>query len=183
MTLISRNGMQKYSFLCTNPTFHSTVTSHPLRCCILAYSNMLLPLLLLLDSTLGIQGACAAMLEQHSNIIHNAVPSACQTATTTTVAGLGQRSLRELLWSCFIAIAVSSVVSIHPNVPPRDAKTQSSHGTFKRIVLILWTLAAPEIVMLWAMRQWIGAKRIAEEFKGAYQCLFPCINATMCPCV
>ncbi|KAF4616926.1 hypothetical protein D9613_008561 [Agrocybe pediades] len=66
-----------------------------------------------------------------------------------------------------MAIAISSVVSIHPNVPSRDAKTGSSNGTLKRVVLILWTLVAPEIVILWALRQWIGARRLAEEFKGS----------------
>lgn len=33
---------------------------------------------------------------------------------------------------------------------------------------LFWSLIAPEIVMLWAMRQWVGARKVEKKYRGEY---------------
>ena len=71
----------------------------------------------------------------------------------------------EIIWSCISTLFICTWVSIHPNIPPRDEGHLCS--LWRRIKLMLWTLLVPELILLWAIRQWLAARFIAELFKGA----------------
>ncbi|KAJ7059111.1 hypothetical protein C8F01DRAFT_273735 [Mycena amicta] len=72
------------------------------------------------------------------------------------------RALPSLLWSCLVTISACVWVSVHPNVPP------ASTGRFKfwrrhRIRLSLVGLLAPELIVGFAARQCLAARRLARE--------------------
>ncbi|KDR79429.1 hypothetical protein GALMADRAFT_1240173 [Galerina marginata CBS 339.88] len=76
-----------------------------------------------------------------------------------------QRSIWDILWSCLATIFACTWVSIHPNIPPPNEKWWM--GPLRRLELMTWAILAPELMILWAMRQWIGARKLANEWSGA----------------
>ncbi|KAF8801596.1 hypothetical protein BYT27DRAFT_7235694 [Phlegmacium glaucopus] len=74
-----------------------------------------------------------------------------------------QRSIWDIIWSCLATIFACSWVSIHPNIP--GPKEKSWRITLRRVGYMFWTILAPELVIYWAMRQYFGARRIAERFR------------------
>jgi len=74
------------------------------------------------------------------------------------------RSEWSLIWSCLATLFACSWVAIHPNIP---APTDSKWRIFgRRLSMMLYTLLAPEIVIIWAGRQWYAADEIAQRNKG-----------------
>ena len=74
------------------------------------------------------------------------------------------RSTWDIVWSCFATIFLCAWVSVHPNIPPPGAKAWQVAMT--RLELMIWTILTPEMVIFWAMRQWYGARKLAELYKG-----------------
>ncbi|KAF8522628.1 hypothetical protein BU17DRAFT_44502 [Hysterangium stoloniferum] len=72
------------------------------------------------------------------------------------------RSAADIVCSCLTTILACSWVSVHPNIPSPD----DSWWTIgkQRLKIMFWALIAPELVLIWAMRQYYGAKRISEQF-------------------
>jgi len=79
-------------------------------------------------------------------------------------ACVAQRSLWDILWSCLATIFACSWVSVHPNMPQRGESPIMI--TLRRLELMLWTIIAPELIVAWAIRQWIGARELAKEYNG-----------------
>lgn len=84
------------------------------------------------------------------------------TITTCTT----QRSLYDIVWSSFATIFVCCWVSIHPNMPSWKDTDRFIVG--RRLELLGWGLLAPELLVLWAMRQWYGARALANRYKGKF---------------
>ena len=57
-----------------------------------------------------------------------------------------------------------SWVSVHPNVPGKDDNDLII--AMRRAKIMFWALVAPECVIVWAARQYFGAKRIERKYKG-----------------
>ena len=73
------------------------------------------------------------------------------------------RSRFNIIWNCWTIIFICTWVSIHPNIPsPREKPLPA---LWRRAKLMLWALIVPELILAWAIRQWIAAKMIEEEFK------------------
>jgi hypothetical protein len=74
------------------------------------------------------------------------------------------RTIWNIIWSSLVTLFACIWLSIHPNIPA----PQDSWGT--RIVRRVWMMAlaliAPELVVGWAARQWIHARKIAKENDG-----------------
>ena len=72
-----------------------------------------------------------------------------------------QRSIWDILWSCFATIFACTWVSVHPNIPGHD------DGRWKifsnRAEIMLWTIMAPEWVIYWAMRERFAVREMAKE--------------------
>ncbi|KDR78848.1 hypothetical protein GALMADRAFT_118323 [Galerina marginata CBS 339.88] len=82
----------------------------------------------------------------------------------TTCLCPNRRSVWDILWSCLTTIFACSWISIHPNIPaPCEIWWKISR---RRLELMFWTLIAPELTILWAMRQWYGARSLAREYHG-----------------
>ncbi|ESK83067.1 hypothetical protein Moror_16931, partial [Moniliophthora roreri MCA 2997] len=75
----------------------------------------------------------------------------------------GCRTTTGILWSCLSVILICTWVAIHPNIP--HVGTHSAVVVYKNIQLMIIAILAPEIMILWAMRQWYSAKAIAKQFK------------------
>lgn len=68
-----------------------------------------------------------------------------------------------------MTIIACTWVAIHPNIPAlSDTRVEVA---LRRAGLMLCGLIAPEIIILWAMRQWYGAREIGQRHKG--MCLLP----------
>lgn len=91
-----------------------------------------------------------------------------------------QRSRFDILWSCLATIFACSWVSIHPNMPGPKAKWWKI--TLLRLELMFWALISPEVIILWAMRQWYYARRLARQYKGMrLVTLYICTNSQKFP--
>jgi hypothetical protein len=76
-------------------------------------------------------------------------------------AAVQTRSLWDLVYSCTATIIVCVWVSIHPNVPGRrDTGFQKLRA---RIWLMLISLIAPEVIVLFALRQRHMAARVCKR--------------------
>jgi len=51
-------------------------------------------------------------------------------------------------WSCILTVFICAWTSGHPNVPPQDGIARG----LARIKVTFWTIAAPELVLVWAVR-------------------------------
>ncbi|KAF8643507.1 hypothetical protein AX16_008999 [Volvariella volvacea WC 439] len=74
------------------------------------------------------------------------------------------RSLAELLYNCLGTIAICTYISIHPNMP--DRCDSFSKKMLLKFQTTIYALLAPEVVIVWAMKQNIVASRIAEHYKA-----------------
>ena len=95
----------------------------------------------------------------------HAIPLAESARLGTTCAC--HRSIWDILWSCLATIFACLWVSVHPNIPfPNEAGWRVF---LRRLELMLWALVAPELVTVWAFRQWLGARELENLYKGEVQ--------------
>ncbi|KAF9008033.1 hypothetical protein BDQ17DRAFT_1275967 [Cyathus striatus] len=74
-----------------------------------------------------------------------------------------QRSMTDIVWGCVSTVFLCTWLSIHMNAPaPRE---KSSKILWRRLKTMYWALVAPELVMLWAIRQYYGASHILKRYK------------------
>ena len=82
--------------------------------------------------------------------------------TPVCICPADQRTLWDILWSCLATIFACSWVSVHPNIP-----NESSWRIFlRRLELMFWAVVAPETIITWALRQWLGARHLEKLYKG-----------------
>ena len=87
------------------------------------------------------------------------------------------RTRFDIIWTCASTLFICTWVAIHPNIPPRDEGPVRS--LWRRIKLMLWTLLVPELVLIWAYKQWAAARYYGELFKGEIY-LFRCPSGSQC---
>ncbi|KIK59293.1 hypothetical protein GYMLUDRAFT_169914, partial [Collybiopsis luxurians FD-317 M1] len=74
------------------------------------------------------------------------------------------RTLSQILWSCIGVLVASTWVITHPNLPPPD---ESFWRTLNRKVgLMLVAFIAPEVMVLWAAREWISVRKLSKRFRA-----------------
>lgn len=75
------------------------------------------------------------------------------------------RTVLDIIWSCLATTFAVTWVSVHPNVPLLD---ETDFSVLKRrVFLMLLALIAPEILVLWAFKQWRGAREIKRIINRA----------------
>jgi hypothetical protein len=85
-------------------------------------------------------------------------------STSACICPADQRSVWDILWSCLATIFACSWVSVHPNIP---AFNESWWRIFlRRLELMFWAVIGPETIIAWALRQWLGARRLEKRYKG-----------------
>ena len=38
--------------------------------------------------------------------------------------------------------------------------------TLRRLALMFWAVIAPELILVWALRQWVGARKLERLYRG-----------------
>jgi hypothetical protein len=75
----------------------------------------------------------------------------------------GCRTLWQIVWSSLFTIFLCTWVSVHPNIPgPHEGWLRVA---LRRLGIMLAMLIAPEIIVSWAVRQRILARRLANQHK------------------
>ena len=77
-----------------------------------------------------------------------------------------QRSTWDIVWSCFATIFACSWVSVHPNVPGKEENGLLI--AIHRVKSMFWALIAPELVIIWAARQYFCAKGVQRKYAGRH---------------
>ncbi|KAF8581885.1 hypothetical protein K439DRAFT_1392285 [Ramaria rubella] len=89
--------------------------------------------------------------------VYQRAPSSCKDIDNC-------RTLWDIIWSCLATVLLCTWVAIHPNIPGLD------EGRFRialrRLGMFVVALIAPELVVAWAMRQWLAARKIAKQHRG-----------------
>ena len=85
-------------------------------------------------------------------------------STSGCICPADQRSIWDILWSCLATIFACSWVSVHPNIPGRNEAQWRI--LLCRLELMFWAIVAPELLILWAFRQWSGARHLEKLYKG-----------------
>lgn len=86
--------------------------------------------------------------------------------TTASTGACAGRSLWDILWSCLATTFACTWVSVHPNIPfLRETKASTTRW---RVYLMLVSLIAPEIMILWAFKQLQGALVIMRTVNCSY---------------
>ncbi|KAF8637194.1 hypothetical protein AX16_010853 [Volvariella volvacea WC 439] len=73
------------------------------------------------------------------------------------------RTIFDILYSCIGVILLCTYISMHHNIP--DQGDSWAKVTWMKIRTTIYALLAPEMVILWAIRQRIMAEKIAESNK------------------
>ncbi|KAF9542452.1 hypothetical protein CPC08DRAFT_598180, partial [Agrocybe pediades] len=85
----------------------------------------------------------------------------------TDTVDMCPRTRLEIIWTCLATIFAASWVSVHPNMPgPNMSQVKK---TLRRIEIMLWSIITPELIILWAIQQWYGAKIMENEFISKYR--------------
>ncbi|KAF5318120.1 hypothetical protein D9619_012245 [Psilocybe cf. subviscida] len=84
------------------------------------------------------------------------------------------RSVTDIIWSCLATVFACTWVSVHPNIPHPDATDWQIRR--HRALLMLCGLVAPELIVLWALRQWMSARYIVRQMKEGSVCGFTMVH-------
>ena len=84
--------------------------------------------------------------------------------TPACICPADQRTIWDILWSCIATIFACSWVSVHTNIP--SPNESSWRIFFRRLELMFWAVVAPEMIITWAFRQWLGARYLEKLYKG-----------------
>lgn len=75
------------------------------------------------------------------------------------------RTVLNILWSCLAITFACTWVSAHPNVPFKEEGKWTLLG--RRVYLMFFSILAPELMIMWAFKQWRGAVMIKETVNDA----------------
>ncbi|KAG6914158.1 hypothetical protein DXG01_002010 [Tephrocybe rancida] len=70
------------------------------------------------------------------------------------------RSISSIVWSCLTTIFACTWIAIHPNIPRSNERP-----IFRRLKIFVMALVAPELIVLWALRQWLSSRKLAHKYK------------------
>ncbi|KAF4616506.1 hypothetical protein D9613_008771 [Agrocybe pediades] len=100
------------------------------------------------------------------NQLPNRMTSSISPRDTATV-DMCPRTQLEIIWTCLATIFAASWIAVHPNMPgPNASKVKK---VLPRIEIMLWAIIVPEVIITWAVRQWLGAKAMEKEFITKYR--------------
>ncbi|KAG1731261.1 hypothetical protein EDB19DRAFT_1912560 [Suillus lakei] len=95
-----------------------------------------------------------------------AAPTTNSTATTSDSSEAPlfiTRTLWNIISSCVLTLFACIYSAIHPNIP--SSKDSALRILRRRLGIMLMALIAPELIVTWAMRQWISARQVTKQFK------------------
>ncbi|PBK95917.1 hypothetical protein ARMGADRAFT_963611 [Armillaria gallica] len=75
------------------------------------------------------------------------------------------RSAWDVVFSCIVTVFACTWLAVHPNVPGPDLKSRGwAFIGLHRLKLMVIAIVVPEVIIIWAFRQWIVASTISKHF-------------------
>ncbi|TFK63098.1 hypothetical protein BDN72DRAFT_337928 [Pluteus cervinus] len=74
------------------------------------------------------------------------------------------RSTWTILLSCFFTAVACVYCAIHPNLP--NPKASYRMLLWEKVTLLVLIICCPEVVMMWAIGQWFGARLAVQKING-----------------
>ena len=71
------------------------------------------------------------------------------------------RTKEDIIKSCLVTIFACTWVALHPNIPAPEEGWLKVTG--RRVGVMIMALIAPEVVIVWALRQHIVARELMES--------------------
>ena len=124
---------------------------------------MLVVLAILYFYQSGIQATPLNLLNARQNTTLPGVTSSSQPGTCVCTP---TRSHYDIIWGCFVTIFACSWVSVHPNIPPAGERWLMK--ILRRLELMVWAILTPELIIMWAIRQWRSACKMKKEYLKKY---------------
>ncbi|OAX34860.1 hypothetical protein K503DRAFT_851470 [Rhizopogon vinicolor AM-OR11-026] len=75
------------------------------------------------------------------------------------------RSLSDIIWGCAATLFACTWTAIHPNIPGMDEGKVAT--TSRRVFIMVIALIAPELMITWATRQFLSARKAANDFNAS----------------
>ncbi|PBK60128.1 hypothetical protein ARMSODRAFT_734422 [Armillaria solidipes] len=76
-----------------------------------------------------------------------------------------RRSAWDVVFSCIVTVFACTWLAVHPNVPGPDLKCRGwAFIGLHRLKLMVIAIVVPEVIIIWAFRQWIVASTISKHF-------------------
>ncbi len=74
------------------------------------------------------------------------------------------RSAWDVVFSCIVTVFACTWLAVHPNVPGPDLKSRGwAFIGLHRLKLMVIAIVVPEVIIIWAFRQWIVASTISKR--------------------
>ncbi|KAG1775233.1 hypothetical protein EV702DRAFT_452827 [Suillus placidus] len=100
------------------------------------------------------------------------IQAAPTTKLTTTsdcsegVSSVGHRTLWSIVSTCILTLLACIYSSTHPNIPsPKDRPVRI---LLRRFGIMGLALLSPDLLVAWAIRQWLWARYVTAQFKGHF---------------
>ena len=101
-----------------------------------------------------------------STILCNVSESALQCFDNASSAS--GRTIWDIIWSSLTTIFTCTWVACHPNIPGLD-EIRPMERKARRIKVFLVALLAPEVIVLWAMRQFFAAWEMRDRIRQFFE--------------
>lgn len=73
------------------------------------------------------------------------------------------RTIWNIIWSCVVTIPACTWVTVHPNVLAQDENKFTI--VLRRVKIVLFALVMPELIIMWAVRQWLIARALGRRVR------------------
>ncbi|KAG6914034.1 hypothetical protein DXG01_002848 [Tephrocybe rancida] len=98
-------------------------------------------------------------LSLHQILAQDTVPPS-SLGDLVPASSCSDRSISSIVWSCLTTIFACTWIAIHPNIP-----RSSERPILRRLKIFAMALVAPELIVLWALRQWLSSRKLAHKYK------------------
>ncbi|KAG2340341.1 hypothetical protein BDR05DRAFT_1002539 [Suillus weaverae] len=94
-----------------------------------------------------------------------AAPTTTTTSDSSEAPSFTTRTTWTIVSTSVLTLFACIYSAIHPNIPsPKDSPNRILR---RRFAIMIMALIAPELIVTWAMRQWISARHVTRQFKDS----------------
>lgn len=89
---------------------------------------------------------------------------------TQVLAGFEYRTMSDIVRICLLTTLVYTWAALHSNIPPRRGLC---YRTWYRANLVLVAFVMPDLIVLWAAKQYWASRALVMQYKGTYRLCSP----------
>ncbi|KAJ8080762.1 hypothetical protein PM082_017596 [Marasmius tenuissimus] len=83
----------------------------------------------------------------------------------TPLSSRETRTTASIIWSCLSMIILCTWTSVRPNVPSVPRSGHEALVYWDKAKIFCVALLAPELIVLWSIRQWFAARKMAKAYQ------------------